>query len=162
MTTKTITAFVDDPSDWNITCTVTPLAKLTETASLPISHSMSTNTAKKVAVRVTNTTESPYTIRNHTKIAEFSLVTAKQSNLNRPADTAVRKMITEVDPYITTYLNDLLRTNRPEQQNNEFWFPAPEKPGKNDDHTLIQTRILKKTTGINETEKLDPTDNPAT
>ena len=39
-TTKTITAFVDHPSQWNTTGTVTPPEKFTETASLLISHSM--------------------------------------------------------------------------------------------------------------------------
>ena len=39
-TTKTITAFVDRPSKWNTTGTVTPLEKFTERASLLISYSM--------------------------------------------------------------------------------------------------------------------------
>ena len=65
-TTKTITAFVDHPSKWSPTGTVTPLEKFTETASLPISHSMSTINAKRLAVRVNNTTESPYLIKKHT------------------------------------------------------------------------------------------------
>ena len=41
-TTKTITTFIDHPSKWKTTGTVTPLEKFTETASLLISHSMST------------------------------------------------------------------------------------------------------------------------
>ena len=68
-TTKTITAFVDHVSEWNTTGTVTPVEKFTETASLIISHSMSTITDRKIAVRVTNTTESPYTINKNTQIA---------------------------------------------------------------------------------------------
>ena len=62
-TTKTVTAFIDHPSKWNTTGTVTPLEKFTETASLLISHSMSTIIDKRIAVRVTNTTESPYLIK---------------------------------------------------------------------------------------------------
>ena len=58
MTTKTITAFVDHPSEWNTTSTVTSLEKLIETAILLLFHSKSTKTDKKVAVRVTNTIES--------------------------------------------------------------------------------------------------------
>ena len=42
MTTKTITAFVHHPSEWNTTGMETPLEKFTETAILLISHSMST------------------------------------------------------------------------------------------------------------------------
>ena len=60
MTTKTITAFVDHISEWNTTGTVTPVEKLTEAASLIISHSTSTIFDRKKAVRVVNTTESPY------------------------------------------------------------------------------------------------------
>ena len=68
-TTKTITAFLDHPPEWNTTGTVTPLEKFTETASLLVSHSMSTIIDKRIAVRVTNTTESPYLIKTHTQIA---------------------------------------------------------------------------------------------
>ena len=65
-TTKTITAFIDHPSKWKTTGTVTPLEKFTETASLLLSHSMSTKIEKRIAVRVTNTTESPNLIEKHT------------------------------------------------------------------------------------------------
>ena len=69
MTTKTITAFGDHPSKWNTTGTVTPLEKFTETTSLLSSYSMSTIIDKRIAVRVTITTESPYPIKKHTQIA---------------------------------------------------------------------------------------------
>ena len=68
-TTKTIAAFVDHPSKWNTTGTVTPLEKFTESASLLISHSKSTIIDKRIAVRVTNKTESPYLIKKHRQIA---------------------------------------------------------------------------------------------
>ena len=71
MTTKTITAFVDQISEWNTTGTVTAVEKINEAASLIISHSMSTEIDRKIAVRVTNTTESPYTINKNTQIAEY-------------------------------------------------------------------------------------------
>ena len=64
--TKTITAIVHHPSKWNTTGTVTPLKKFTDTASLLISYSMSTIIDKRIAVRVTNTTEIPYPIKKHT------------------------------------------------------------------------------------------------
>ena len=88
-TTKTITASVDHPSKWNTTGTVTPLEKFTETASLLISHPMSTPYFKRIAVRVTNTTESPYLIRKHTQLAEFSIVTPEQSKHIKPIDVAI-------------------------------------------------------------------------
>ena len=92
-TTKTTTAFVDHPSKWNTSGTVTPLEKFTETTSLLISHSMSTKIDKKLAVRVTETTESPYLINNNTQIAEFAVVTPEQSKHIEPVDMAILSMI---------------------------------------------------------------------
>ena len=156
MTTKTITAFIDHPSKWNTTGTVTPLEKFTETANLLISHSMSTMIDKRIAVRVTNTTESPYLIKNHTQIAEFSLVTPGQSKHIKPVDMAILSMIPQDNLDLTAYLNELLRTSKPEQQDNTFWFPSPENPGKLEDHTPIQTRILNELNELKDKEKLNP------
>ena len=159
MTTKTITAFVDHSSEWKTTGTVTPVEKITEAASLIISHSMSTIIDRKIAVRVTNTTELPYTINKITQIAEFSVVTPEQSKFIKPVDMAVLSMIPENDPDLVTYLTELLRTNKPEQQNKTFWFPTPEIPGNTEDHTPIQTRILTELCELQRREKLNPKDD---
>ena len=154
MTTKTITAFVDHVSEWNTTGTVTPVEKFTENASLIISHSVSTLTDRKIAVRVTNTTESPYTINKNTQIAEFSVVTPEQSKLIKPVDMAILSMIPGGDPDLIRYLTELLKTNKPDQQTNTFWFPTPENPGNTEEHTAIQTRILKELRELQLKEKL--------
>ena len=155
-TTRTITAFVDHPLKWNTTGTVTPLEKFTETASLLVSHSMSTKIDKKIAVRVTNTTESLYLIKKHTQIAEFSVVTPELSKYIKPVDMAILTLIPQDDPDLTAYLKRLLRTNKPEQRNNTFWLPKTENPGKPEDHSPIQTRILKELNELKDKEKLDP------
>ena len=155
-TTKTLTAFIDHPSKWNTTGTVTPLEKFTGTASLLISHSMSTIIDKRIAARVTNTTESPYLIKKHTQIAEFSVVTPEQSKHIKPVDMTILSMIPQDDPDLTAYLKELLRTSKPEQQDNTFWFPTPENPGKPEDHTPIQTRILNELNELKDKEKLNP------
>ena len=113
-TTKTITAFVDHPSKWNTTGTVTPLEKFTETAILLISHSMWKLIDKRTAFRVTNTTESPYLIKKHTQIAEFSVVTPEQSKHIKPVVMSILSMIPQDDHDLTAYLKELLRTNKPE------------------------------------------------
>ena len=156
MTTKTITSFVDHSSDWNTTGTVTPVEKVTEAASLIISHSMSTIIDRKIAVRVTNTTQSPYKINKNTQIAEFSVLTPEQSNFIKPVDTAILSMIPEGDPDLVTYMTELLRTNKTDQQNNSFWFPTPENPGNTEDHTPIQTRFLTELCELQRKEKLNP------
>ena len=152
-TTKTITAFIDHPSKWNTTGTVTPLEQFTETASLLIYHSISTIFDKRTAIRVTDTTESAYLIKKHTQIEELSVVTSEQSKHIKPVDMAILSMIPQGDPNLTAYLNELLRTNKPEQQDNTFWFPTPENPGEPEDHTPIQTRSLKELNELKDKEK---------
>ena len=159
LTTRTITAFVDHVSEWNTTGTVTPVEKFTETASLIISHSMSTIIDKQIAVRVTNTTESPYTINKNTQIAEFSVVTPEQSKFITPVDMAILSMIPEGDPELITYLTELLRTNKQDQQTNTLWFPTAENTGNTEDHTPIQTRILTELRELQQREKLNPKDD---
>ena len=158
-TTKTITAFIDNPSKWKTTGTVTPLDKFRETASLLISHSMSTIIDKRIAARVTNTMESPYLTKKHTEIAELSIFTPQQSKNIKPVDMAILSMIPQDDPDLTAYINELLRTSKPEQQDNIFWFPTPENPGKPEDHTPIQTRILNELNELKDKEKLNPQEN---
>ena len=155
----TITAFVDHSSEWKTTATVTPVEKFTEAASLIISHSMSTVIDRKIAVRVTNTTESLYTVNKNTQNAEFSVLTPEQSKFIKSVDTAILSMIPEGDPDLVTYLTELLRTNKPDQQNNTFWFPTPENPGNTEDHTPIQTRILTELCELQRREKLNPKDD---
>ena len=151
-TTKTLTAFIGHPSKWNTTGTVTPLEKFSETASVLVSHSMSTINDKRIAVRVTNTTESPYLIKKHTQIAQFSVVTPEQSKHIKPVDMAILSMIPQGDPDLTAYLIELLKTNKSEQQDNTFWFPTPENPAKPEYHIPLQTRILKE---LNELEDME-------
>ena len=103
---------------------------------------MSTIFNKRIAVSVTNTREPPYLIKKHTQIAEISVVTPEQSKRIKPVDMAILSTIPQDDPDLTAYLNEFLRTKRTEQQDNTFWLPTPENPGKPDDHTPIQTRIL--------------------
>ena len=159
LTTRTITAFVDHVSEWNTTGTVTPVEKLTETASLIISHSMSTIIDRQIAVRVTNTTESPYTINKNTQIAEFSVVTPEQSKFIKPVDMAILSIIPEGDPDLITYLTELLRTKKQDQQTNTFWFPTPKNPGNTEDHTPIQTRIVTELRELQRRERLNPKDD---
>ena len=156
MTTKTITAFVDHLSELNTSVTLTPVEKFTEAASLIISHSMSTIFDSKIAVRVTNTTESPYTVNKNTQISEFSVVTLEQSKFIKPVATAILSMIPEGDPDLINYLTELLKTKKPDQQNKTFWFTTPGNPGNIQNHTPIHTQILKELHELQLKEKLNP------
>ena len=111
---------------------------------------------KRIAVRATNTTESPYLMKKQAQIAEFSVVTPEQSKHINPVDMAILGMIPRGDPDLTSYLNELLRTCKPEQQNSTFRFPTPENPGTPEYHTSIQTRVLKELIELKDKEKFNP------
>ena len=66
---------------------------------------------------------------------------------------AILSMIPRGDPDLTAYLNELLRTNKPKQQNNTFWFPTPQNPGKPEAYTPIKTRIFKELNELKVKEK---------
>ena len=119
---------------------------------------MSTIFDKRIPVRGTNTSESPNVnvIKKNVQIAEFSVVTPEQSKHIKPVYMAILNMIPQGDPDLTAYLNEFLRTNKPEQQNNEFWFPTPENPGNPEYHTPIQTRILKELIDLKQKEQFNP------
>ena len=78
------------------------------------------NNCQNYSSRVSNTIESPYSINKNTQFAEFSLVTPEQSKFIKPVDTAFLSVITEGDRDLTTYLTNLLGTDKPEEQNNTF------------------------------------------
>ena len=119
---------------------------------------MSTIFDRKIAVTVTNTTESPYSFNKNTRTAEFSVVTPEQSNFIKPVDIAIFSMIPEGNPDLITYLTELPRTNKPDQQTSTFLFPTPENPGNTNEHTPIQTRILKELCDLQQ-KKLNPKDD---
>ena len=56
-------------------------------------------------------------------------------------------------------MTELLKTNKPDQQDNTFLFPKLENPGNTENHTPIQTRILKELPELQHKEKLNPKDN---
>ena len=154
-TTETIRVFVERPSEWNTTGTVTPLDKFTETAILLIFHSNSAKIGKRRAVRVTIIRESPYVTKKNIQIAEFSVVTPEQPKHLEPVVMAMLSMIPQGDPDLTVYLNELLRMNKPEQKHNTLRFPTPEIPGNSEDYTSIWKRILKELCELKEKEKFN-------
>ena len=53
-----------------------------------------------------------------------------------------------------------MQVERPEDNNEELWFPTPENPGNEEEHSPIQKRILKELRELSEREeKLDSTEN---
>ena len=105
---------------------------------------MSTIIHKKLGVRVSDVTETPYLIKNNTQIAEFFAINPVQFRFIKPVDTAILSMNLKGDLDLTSHMNHVYTTSKPEQRNNIFWFQRPKNSGINEDFKPIQKRILKK------------------
>ena len=68
-------------------------------------------------------------------------------------------MLPSDDPDLTLYLNELLKSNKQESQETNFWFPTPENPGNIEEHSPIQSRILNELLDLRRKEQLNPQDD---
>ena len=54
----------------------------------------------------------------------------------------------------------MIKSSKPEDFKENYWFPTPEDPGDPRQHTPIQKRILEEILNIQELEKLNPQEDP--
>ena len=156
--TRVIHAVIPVSTEHPITGTIQPLPQFYEHAELIVAPAITTARNKKVANKVANTTDFPYTIATDTKIAELQILKPEETKLIRPVDFAALNLLTEHDD-VVTYFNALMQVDSPEDNEEKFWFPTPDNPGNEQEHTAIQKRILNELRELAELEKLDPTEN---
>ena len=156
--TRIIYAVLPVTTEHTITGTIQPLPQFDENSKLIVAPAITTARSKKVAIKVANTTDFPYTIAPDTKIAELQILKPEETKLIRPVDIAALNLLTEHDD-VVTYINALMQVDKPEDIEEKFWFPTPDNPGNEQEHTTIQKRILKELRELAELEKLDPTEN---
>ena len=89
-------------------------------------------------------------------MAELQILKPEDTEQIRPVDAATIKILQDPDDTYM-YVNELKKSNENEQINKNFWFPTPENPGNEEEHTPIQRRILKEIRDIIKKEQLDPT-----
>ena len=141
-----------------ITGTKKPLPQCDECAKVIVAPTITTARDIKVPIKIANTTDFPYTIATDTKIAELQFLKPEETKMIRPVDIAALNLLTEHDD-VVTYINALMQVERPEDNEEKILFPTPEHPGNEQEHSPIQTRILKELRDLAALEKLDPTEN---
>ena len=156
--TRIIYASIPVSTEHPITGTIQPLPQFDECSKLLVAPAITTARDKKVAIKIANTTDFPYTIATDTKTAEIQTLKPEETNMIRPVDTAALNLLTEHDD-VVTYINALMQVERPEDNEEKFWFPTPENPGNEQQHSPIQKRLLIELRKLVELEKLDPTEN---
>ena len=93
-------------------------------------------------------------------MATFSILTPEQTKHIRPVNpTSVRHLLNNNHDDAIHYINSLLKTSKPDELNETYWFPTPQNPGNEQEHTPIQTRILNELRELEQLEKLNPLEN---
>ena len=157
--TTTVNAIVITTNTIDITGAVQPLPQFDETATIIVAPALATAHNKRINLRIANLTDFPHTIKNHTKLAELQILRPEDTKQIRPVDVAT--LTTLQDPDDThMYVNELMKSPNDEKNNENLWFPTPENPGNEDEHTPIQKRILKEIRELIKKEQLDPTKDP--
>ena len=114
----------------------------------------------KHMVQISNFLDHPYTLKKGTHMANFSILTPEQTKHLRPVNpTSVRHLLNNNHDDAIHYLNSLLKTSKPDEVNETYWFPTPQNPGNEQEHTPIQKRILNELRELGQLEKLNPLEN---
>ena len=93
-------------------------------------------------------------------MANFSILTPEQTKHIRPVNpTSVRHLLNNSHDDAIHYINSLLKTSKTDEANETYWFPTPQNPGNEKEHTPIQTRILIELRELEQLEKLNPLGN---
>ena len=108
-------------------------------------------------VQISNFLDHPYTLKKETHITNFSILTPEQTKHIRPVNhTSVRHLLNNNHDDAIHYRNSFLKTSKTDEINETYWFPTPQNPGNEREHTPIQTRILNDLRELEQLEKLYP------
>ena len=111
-------------------------------------------------VQISNFLDHPYNLKKETHMANFSILTPEQTKHFRPVNpTSVRHLLNNNHNDAIHYINSLQKTSKTDEVNETYWFPTPQNPGNEKEHTPIQTRILNELRELEQIEKLNPLEN---
>ena len=124
---------------------------------LLICPALSSTQNHKQLVQINNFLDHPYTLKKGIHIANFSILTPEQTKHIRAVNaTSVRNLLNNNHEDAIYYINSLLKTSKIDEGNETYWFPTPQNPGNEREHTPIQTRILTELRELEQREKLNP------
>ena len=114
----------------------------------------------KHMVQISNFLDHPCTLKKGTHIANFSILTPEQTKHIRPVNpTSVRHLLNNNHDDAIHYIKSLLKKSKTNEVNETYWFPTPQNPGNEKEHTPIQTRILNELRELEQLEKSNPLEN---
>ena len=146
--------------DHNATGIVTRSSHMEEHESIFITSSLSTVNNNAVGYQVINFSDMPYTLPVDTHMADFRVLTPEQIKHIKPVDPSTLTFLMHQHIENTDlYLNQLMKTNHPSDEQETYWFATPEQPGDPETYTPIQKRIYDELLELKYLEQLNPNDN---
>ena len=137
-----------------------PSPLLENDEDLLICPALSSTQNNKHLVQISKFLDHPYTVKKGTQIANFSILTPEQTKPIRPVNpVSVRHLLNNNHDDAIYYINSLLKTSKTDELKETYWFPTPQNPGKEREHTPIQTRNLIEIRELGQLEKLNPSED---
>ena len=147
-------------ADNEATGIIQPSPLLENDEDLLICPVLSSTQNNKYMIQMSNFLDHPYTLKKGTHIANFSILTPEQTKHIRPVNpTSVRHLRNNSHDDAIHYINSLLKTSKDNEVNETSWFPTPQNPGNEKEHTPFRTRILNELRELEQLEKLNPLEN---
>ena len=147
--------------DTAVTGILQPSNALTEDGDIAFCAAMVTLSTGQVEIHLNNFTDHSYTLKRGSHVANFSVMTPGQMKYVKPIDPVTTWHLLQDDPENAAfYVSSLIKSSKPEDFKESYWFPTPEDPGDPQQHTPIQKRILKEILNLQELEKLNPQEDP--
>ena len=159
---KRTTIWVKSPiyTEKEATGIIQPSPLLENDDDLLICPVISSTQNSKHMVQISNFLDHPYNLKKGTHMASFSILTPEQTKHIRPVNpTSVRHLLNNNHDDAIHYINSLLKTSKPNEVNKTYWFPTPQNPGNQKEHTPIQTRIFNELRELEQLEKLNTLEN---
>ena len=108
-------------------------------------------------VQISNFLDQPYTLKQRTLMANFAILSPEQTKHNRPVNPiSVRHLLKNNHDDAVHYIKSLSITSKTDEVNETYWFSTLQNPGKEKEHTPIQTRIPNELRELEQLEKLYP------
>ena len=140
-----------------VTGILQPSNNLTDNGDIAFCAALVTLTNDQVSVHLNNFTDSWYTRKKGTQVANFTVLTPEQMKYVKPIDPVTTWHLLQDNPENAAYYaSSLIKSTKSENFKENYWFPTPEDPQH---HTPIQKRILSELINLQELEKLNLQDD---
>ena len=159
---------IDTYSSWPHNCTkklqldiLQPSNTLTDDGDIAFCAALVTLTNSQVEVHLNIFTDTPYFLKRGTQIANFTVLTPEQMKYVKPIEHVTTWHLLQDNPENAAhYESSLIKSTKPEDFKENYWFPTSEDPWDPQHPTPIQKRILPKLRNFQKLEKLNSQDNP--